>query len=581
MRVSSVQSRLLGETVTKAGMAAQRQAHGRRRAAAASDVNLMMALLIGYRYLSWLLTSALYLFVARGQHPGLQAGVVCSLLLAAVITQRLHRAYWGESRAIRRIVTLETLATLVLLLPTGGLDSVFIWYAINPLLSAATMLSLRWSLILLAGFLGAAYVMSELLLPALAGVVPAIAALAEISAAGGALPAAGARLYIVLIFVLMTAAVQMLAALVQMTRRQNRALYRKSVELKRALRLRGVFYQLIERLAVVDDRADIAPLVASTCQPLLEADGVTVAIQGERPATEGDADVVASQQAAPFTLTAALTMGDSEFGRITAYYVAEPPSDVVAHERAALQRVAELTSAALERLRLEQVNRQLTVAAEQQRIAAELHDSVASQLFNISTACYVLRARWQDMSPAEIIDQLTTVGRAAGAAARALRRSIYALNEFDAHAFPLSEALRQYAQELAQIHGVDVRCECDGPVDDADHEVHAGIMRIVREAAGNALLHGACSHLTIRLDARPHDWRLVIRDDGRGFDRPLQDGGIGLGSMQALARKLGGSLRIRSRPGRGTLVIARLPRRPDNTNARNDNGFFISEAILP
>lgn len=249
------------------------------------------------------------------------------------------------------------------------------------------------------------------------------------------------------------------------------------------------------------------------------------------------------------------------YGCIDAYYGLHTDESQLVQDRAALEGVAELAVAALERLRLSELNRQLTVAAEKQRIADELHDSVAQQLFNISTACSVLQHGWTSLSAEEVSRRLASVGRAAGVAARSLRQSIYGLAPQEKGGTAFSESVRRYAEEMAQIHGVRVTCRVTGGVEDAQAHVTHALWRVLQEAVGNAVVHSGCSAIQIRLSARRQGWPLLVGDDGRGLPlgREPVAAGRGLASMEAVARKAGGTLRLWSRPGRGTVVAYRLP----------------------
>lgn len=68
-----------------------------------------------------------------GEHPLLfRCGVALSLLAAAVVTNQLYRQYWGQPRTTVMLVVVETAAVALVLLPTGGMDSIFLWYASTP-----------------------------------------------------------------------------------------------------------------------------------------------------------------------------------------------------------------------------------------------------------------------------------------------------------------------------------------------------------------------------------------------------------------------------------------------------------------
>ena len=87
-------------------------------------------------------------------------------------------------------------------------------------------------------------------------------------------------------------------------------------------------------------------------------------------------------------------------------------------------------------------------------------------------------------------------------------------------------------------------------------------MHILQEALSNVRKHARASRVEVEL-ARGPDYVFVVRDDGRGFDPALQqkDTGahVGLSIMRERAARVGGSVSVRSRPGRGTEVELRVP----------------------
>jgi two-component system, NarL family, sensor histidine kinase LiaS len=127
---------------------------------------------------------------------------------------------------------------------------------------------------------------------------------------------------------------------------------------------------------------------------------------------------------------------------------------------------------------------------------------------------------------------------------------------------PLAEALSQFLAELGERHEVAtgfVQESGDGQLGPA---LEDGLFRIAQEAVMNAVRHAAPHRVDVRL-AVDGPWATVsVEDDGRGFDPALAppDAHYGLRSMRERAEELGGSLAVRSAPGRGTYVQVRVPR---------------------
>ncbi len=190
--------------------------------------------------------------------------------------------------------------------------------------------------------------------------------------------------------------------------------------------------------------------------------------------------------------------------------------------------------------------KQRATAEERRRIARELHDGLAHELAFIAS-----KTRGWDGNRPKMLD----VRELSGAADRALdeaRRAITVLSVPQPQS--LGDAVAQTAEDLGARLGVTIDLDL---AEDADvpGEVTENLLRIVREAVTNAALHGHASHVRVRLD-HGEVVRLVIEDDGRGFDPDAGAGssGFGLLSMQERAASVGATLSVRSAPQRGTTV---------------------------
>lgn len=521
--------------------------------------DLILSSLASYRYASSLLTSAYYLATTGDQPWLLRLGVVLSLLAAALLTQKIYQASWDNKQVVGLVVLLETSGIVLLLIPTGGVDSVFIWYAINPVLIAATNLSPLWSFLTVAGLL------------VLVGLLSRFTPGAGITAAGEML----------LILLLITGAARMLALLVRVVNERNDELHRQRQELARALELRATLHDFIAELSNADVPAEMAQLAVSACHTLVGAKTVVfykesqvLAQAGEPLGPDAMEHLHGSGPAASLLhpdqpddpLVLHLVSATNDYGKIVIFGV----SDLEPVCLEALSPIVDLTIAAFERLRLQELNQQLMIRSEQQRIAGELHDSVAQQLFNISAASYALYAQWQQLPRAAVESRLLTITQTAQQAARDLRVSIYGLGFDQEVKGGLAKLMSDYLEQLKQMHNIDVVFHCEGNLGDISQTsigLRKALFRILREACGNALRHGQCTALQISLLVQPEFCQLTVADNGTGFDphvtggvrREKRDGGMGLANMRRLAQIFGGTLEVDSGVGQGTVVRCRIP----------------------
>ena len=179
---------------------------------------------------------------------------------------------------------------------------------------------------------------------------------------------------------------------------------------------------------------------------------------------------------------------------------------------------------------------------ERKRIARRLHDELGQTL---------AAARWAvagaDPAEAERLLGLSVEGMRL--LARELRPPL--LDELG-----LVPALRALADRFSSS---GVVAEVEGPSGRFSPEVETAAFRVVQEALANVERHAAAHQVAIRIERRRGDLVGEVADDGRGFDPEGVREGLGLSGMKEWVGFLGGELRVRSKPGRGTQVVFSIP----------------------
>ncbi|HEY3530169.1 MAG TPA: sensor histidine kinase [Nocardioides sp.] len=187
----------------------------------------------------------------------------------------------------------------------------------------------------------------------------------------------------------------------------------------------------------------------------------------------------------------------------------------------------------------------VAVLEDRRRLARELHDGVLQELGYIRAEASTMPG--VDVPRRHIVDACDRALDEARAAVEALGRGPEE---------PLSSLLHRAARDVAERQGGHVVIDLDDAVDAEQLQRHA-LARITREAVSNAIRHGSAKRIEVTLERDPSGRRLVVRDDGRGFDVRTATRGTGYGmtSMRERALGLPGSLEIDSCPGRGTTVV--------------------------
>jgi signal transduction histidine kinase len=126
----------------------------------------------------------------------------------------------------------------------------------------------------------------------------------------------------------------------------------------------------------------------------------------------------------------------------------------------------------------------------------------------------------------------------------------------------LVPALRWQAREMARRTGVKVKVAADDLSEDLPDEYRTCIYRVAQEALNNSARHAKAK--TARVTVRQEAGRIAVsvQDDGVGFDT-RRDKGVGILGMEERVRALGGTFRIDSELGNGTVVSMLLPLRPE------------------
>jgi PAS domain S-box-containing protein len=227
-------------------------------------------------------------------------------------------------------------------------------------------------------------------------------------------------------------------------------------------------------------------------------------------------------------------------------------------DAALVAAVASHAAFAVENARLFARASEAAALEERQRLARELHDSVAQLLFAINLNAGAARAAL-DRDPVRAIkplDEVVTLARAANAETRAL---VLALRPETLQQEGLCGAITRQIEALQARNSFAVEAQLP-PEPIAPLAVKEALYRISQEALHNVARHARPSLVTLRLAQEPGALVLDICDDGVGFDPAVaRPGHVGQRSMRERAANVGGDLTVDSGPGRGTRLRAAIP----------------------
>jgi signal transduction histidine kinase len=195
---------------------------------------------------------------------------------------------------------------------------------------------------------------------------------------------------------------------------------------------------------------------------------------------------------------------------------------------------------------------QLATSRERNRLARELHDTLAHSLSAVAVQLEAVKTLW-DSNPDEARNLLEHSQAVTRSGLAETRRALQALRATPLDDLGLVVALRSLAESYAARAGFEIRL--DLPVTEMilAPEIEQGIYRIVQEGLENASIHSQARHVDVSLQQIQDRILLVIQDDGIGFfASDVDQNRFGLQGIRERTAMLGGSLEVDSQPGKGT-----------------------------
>ena len=207
------------------------------------------------------------------------------------------------------------------------------------------------------------------------------------------------------------------------------------------------------------------------------------------------------------------------------------------------------------RASLLKAEREAGVLAERQRLARDIHDTLAQHFTSI--IMHLSAARLGDKNGLQT--HLQHVEEAARAGLDESRRIIWNIRPEQLEDATLVESIEGVAARWSAENRVLVETAVTGSPHPLDESVETALLRITQEALHNIKKHAKAGDVNITLSYMPGLLALDIADNGKGFDTSRNGRGFGLKTMHERAEELGGTLTIESELGQGTAVAVSLP----------------------
>jgi signal transduction histidine kinase len=211
----------------------------------------------------------------------------------------------------------------------------------------------------------------------------------------------------------------------------------------------------------------------------------------------------------------------------------------------------------------QRVGRLVELERVRTRIATDLHDDIGASLSLIAMLSEVARRNLQHDDP-RMKEWFSTIAATSRDTVDAMSDIVWAVNPRRDHLRDLTQRMRRFADDICGARGIEL--EIRTPETGRDLKVGADLRRevflVFKECINNIVRHSQCTVADVDLQIDRGWLVLQMRDNGRGCDLTSGSDGDGLASMRLRAKKLGGSLEVRSideNGGHGTSVTLRVP----------------------
>jgi signal transduction histidine kinase len=199
---------------------------------------------------------------------------------------------------------------------------------------------------------------------------------------------------------------------------------------------------------------------------------------------------------------------------------------------------------------------------ERTRLAQELHDTLEQTLTGIALQMDMVASLFAE-DPEDASLHLKLARNLMRQSQLDVRQSVWGLRSRASEQFNLTNAMLINSRQIAGGAGIQVQTDAFGESRPLSEVVEENLMRISQEAITNVVKHSGANLVKTELHFNPHQVVLTIKDNGRGFDPEHcagpDQGHFGLLGISERSARLGGTVRIISGPGQGTLIRVEIP----------------------
>lgn len=236
------------------------------------------------------------------------------------------------------------------------------------------------------------------------------------------------------------------------------------------------------------------------------------------------------------------------------------------------QALAHQAMLSLQLTRLWRESRRAAVIAERNRVARDIHDTLAQGFTGVIVQLEAAADASAGGLPQEAAEHVARAGELARAGLREARRSVRAMRPQALEANDLCGALPDMIKQMTEGTNLSTDFKIRGERRPLDPLWEENLLRVSQEVLTNTIRHAQASRFGVEIAFEQAGLQLALCDDGRGFDPAARFEGFGLLGIRERVESLGGRLKVQSRDGRGTAIFIHVPLVPNSAQPiRNES----------
>ncbi len=225
---------------------------------------------------------------------------------------------------------------------------------------------------------------------------------------------------------------------------------------------------------------------------------------------------------------------------------------------------------AIQLMRLSQQSRETAVMAERNRMARDIHDTLAQGFTGVIMQLEAAKGAATQGDLAEAVNRIERASNLARSSLGEARRSVRALRPRSLRSGKLFLALDDLLKRMTEGTNLNAEFQAEGDERAIPSDYEEGLLRITQEALTNAVKHANARNFKATLSIGADKIQLRLVDDGRGFDPQKEHDGFGLIGMKERVDRMGGEFIIRTKQNVGTEILVELKHqsalKPENGN---------------